>query len=163
MPILAGTKKQLEHDAWDIGVSYLVTGENASFKGVKPKNDFDLDKGGWGAWELVARYSEINLDSNTFKNPNGAIAGENLTGGTGSAYADSTLSAKSANTWTVGANWYLNENTKFQINYAQTSFDGGSISGTTDSTKTAANLSPTIKVADRPDEKAILARFQVAF
>jgi phosphate-selective porin OprO/OprP len=163
LPILAGTKKQLEHDAFDIGVSYLITGEDASFKGVKPKNDFDLDKGGWGAWELVARYSEINLDSDTFKNPAGNISGENIAGGTTSAYADGTLSAKAAKTWTIGTNWYLNQNAKIAVNYAQTSFDGGSISGNT-ATGTGTDIAAgTRTIADRPDEKAVLARFQVAF
>lgn len=171
LPILAGTKKQLEHDAFNIGVTYLITGEDASFKGVKPKNDFDLDKGGWGAWELVARYSEINLDSNTFKNGAGNVAGENYgTGGTApanvalnGAYADGTLSAKAAKTWTIGTNWYLNQNAKIAVNYAQTSFDGGSISGNT-ATGTGADVATgTRTVADRPDEKAVLARFQVTF
>jgi len=163
LPIIAGTKKQLEHDAFNIGVSYLITGEDASFKGVKPKNDFDLDKGGWGAWELVARYSEINLDSNTFKNPAGNVAGENIAGGTTSAYADGTLSAKAAKTWTIGANWYLNQNAKVAVNYAQTSFDGGSISGSTASGTGADVAAGTRTVADRPDEKIVLARFQVTF
>jgi len=156
----AGSKQNLSHDAWEIGGSYLVTGEDASFKGVKPKNDFDLDKGGWGAWELVARYSEINLDKDTFHNPAGKLFGENQTIAINSAYADATKSAKSAKTWTAGINWYLNSNTKFALNYAQTSFDGGAISGNgqTGEAQTAGR-----SVKDRPDEKALLARFQVAF
>jgi len=156
----AGSKKNLSHDAWEIGGSYLITGEDASFKGVKPKNDFDLDKGGWGAWELVARYSEINLDKDTFHNPAGKLFGENQTIAINSAYADATKSAQSAKTWTAGINWYLNSNTKFALNYAQTSFDGGAISGNgqTGEAQTAGR-----SVKDRPDEKALLARFQVAF
>lgn len=147
--ITAGSNKKLDHDAWDIGVSYLLTGEDASFKGVKPKNDFDLDKGGWGAWELIARYSEIELDDATFKNP----AGTRFTG----AYADLSTSAKKAETWTGGVNWYLNQNVKFALNYAQTKFDGGAGVGIT-----AINAAGT-NVRDRDDERALLARFQVAF
>lgn len=161
--ITAGSNKKLEHDAWDIGVSYLLTGEDASFKGVKPKNDFDIDKGGWGAWELVARYSEINLDENTFKDANGNYqteANSSLYSNTNSAYSDLTKSAKSAQTWTAGVNWYLNQNTKFQLNYAHTSFDGGAIVGG----GTGSGITTTgSNVKDRPDEKAVLARFQVAF
>ena len=144
-----GTKKSLDHDAWQVAVSYLLTGEDASFKGVKPKTDFDLDKGGWGAWELVARYSEINLDEDTFKNP----AGNAFTG----AYADLSASAKSAKSWTAGVNWYLNTNAKIALNYSQTSFDGGAGVGTTAVNATGSNI------RDRADEKALLARFQVAF
>lgn len=144
-----GTKKSLNHDAWQLAVSYLLTGEDASFKGVKPKTDFDLDKGGWGAWELVARYSEINLDEDSFKNP----AGNAFTG----AYADLSTSAKSAKTWTTGVNWHLNSNAKIALNYSQTSFDGGAGVGVS-----AVNAAGT-NIRDRNDEKALLARFQVAF
>lgn len=147
--VTAGSKKRLDHDAWDIGVSYLLTGEDASFKGVKPKRDFDLDKGGWGAWELVARYSEIELDDDTFHNP----AGNAFTG----AYADLSASAKKAETWTGGINWYLSQNVKLALNYAQTTFDGGAGIGIT-----AINAAGT-NVRDREDERALLARFQVAF
>ncbi len=157
--VLADSNKKLSHDAWSIGVSYLITGEDASFKGVKPKNDFDFDKGNWGAWELVARYSEINLDKDTFKNANGQYAKDGA--GSTDAYADLTKSAQAAKTWTAGVNWYLNQNTKFAINYAQTSFDGGAYvnGGIGDVTPVADKRN----VKDRPDEKAILARFQVAF
>ncbi len=153
--ITPGTKKNLKHDAWGIGISYLLTGEDASFKGVKPKQDFDLDKGGWGAWELVARYSEINLDNDTFKNAAGQYAGEGSAAN--QSFSDLTKSAKSAETWTLGVNWYLNSNAKLALNYAQTSFDGGASSNGANATATGSN------VKDRPDEKALLARFQVAF
>ncbi len=144
------TNKKLSHDAWQIGVSYLITGEDASFKGVKPKQDFDLDKGGWGAWELVARYSEINLDDDTFKNK----AGTSYSAGT---YANLSESAKSAKTWTAGVNWYLNSNAKIALNYSHTSFDGGAGVGTTAVNATGTNI------RDRESENALLARFQVAF
>lgn len=160
LTIVSGTNKKLSHDAWQVAVSYLITGEDASFKGVKPKNDFDLDKGGWGAWELVARYSEINLDEDTFRTPSGSIKGENQTLAINSAYADPTKSAESAKTWTAGVNWYLNSNAKIALNYSQTSFDGGAISG---DGKTGNAGDPGRLVKDRPDEKALFARFQVAF
>ncbi len=164
-PFLAGTKKKLSHDAWQVAASYLITGEDASFKGVKPKNDFDLDKGGWGAWELVARYSEINLDSDAFKNRFGQFANENQNAGapTGinSAYADGTKSAKSAKSWTAGVNWYLNQNAKIILNYEHTSFEGGA--SVNNQNINAANTNYRSIVKDREDEEALLARFQVAF
>lgn len=144
-----GTKKSLSHDAWQIAASYLITGEDASFKGVKPKQDFDLDKGGWGAWELVARYTELNLDNDTFKNP----AGTAFTG----AYADLSTSAKSAKSWVAGVNWYLNSNAKIALNYSHTKFDGGAGVGITPVNAAGTNI------RDRDDEDALLARFQVAF
>lgn len=160
--VLTGTNKKLSHDAWQVAVSYLLTGEDASFKGVKPKNDFDLDKGGWGAWELVARYSEINLDEDTFKNRLGQFAGENRSApnANNSAYADGTKSARSAHSWTAGVNWYLNSNAKIALNYEHTTFDGGAIIGTSSGASSNATGS---NVRDREDERAILARLQVAF
>lgn len=155
--IVAGSRKNLNHDAWQIAASYLLTGEDASFKGVKPKQDFDLEKGGWGAWELVARYSEINLDGDTFKNKAGDYAAEKLTT-TAGAYSDLSKSAKSAHSWTAGVNWYLNSNAKIALNYEHTSFDGGAIvagQSTIDASGSRAR--------DREDERALLARFQVAF
>lgn len=164
-PFLSGTNKKLTHDAWQIAASYLITGEDASFKGVKPKNDFDLEKGGWGAWELVARYSEINLDSDTFKNRFGQNANENQNAGapTGinSAYADGTKSAKSAKSWTAGVNWYLNQNAKIALNYEHTSFEGGA--SIRNQNINAGNTNYQAIVKDREDEEALLARFQVAF
>lgn len=165
------TNKTLMHDAWEVAASYFLTGEDASFKSVKPKRDFDLDKGGWGAWELVARYSEINLDSATFKNSNGQYAvvpaavatNASLTN---NAYADLSQSAKSAKTWTGGINWYLNQNVKFALDYSQTSFDGGAIVGQSHNPTTFAvnniNAAGT-NVKDREDERALFARVQFTY
>nr|WP_294841656.1 porin [uncultured Methylotenera sp.] len=148
--IAANSNKTLSHDAWQVAVSYLLTGEDASFRGVKPKNNFDIDKGGWGAWELVARYSEINLDDDTFRNKN---TGSFSTG----TYANLSESAKSAKTWTAGVNWYLNQNAKVQLNYSHTSFNGGAGVGIT-----AVNAAGT-NIRDRESENALLARLQLAF
>ena len=158
--IQPGTKRNLDHSAWDVAVSYLLTGEDASFKGVKPKRDFDWEKGGWGAWELVARYSEINLDRDTFKRQDGQYGTEG-TSATTSSYSDLTKSARSANTWTAGVNWYLNSNAKIVLDYAHTSFDGGALqTGLAQATNNNASGS---NVRDREDEDVIFARFQVAF
>lgn len=148
--IATNSTKTLSHDAWQVAVSYLLTGEDASFRGVKPKNNFDIDKGGWGAWELVARYSEINLDDDTFRNKN---TGSFSTG----SYANLSESAKSAKTWTAGVNWYLNQNAKVQLNYSHTSFNGGAGVGTTAVNAAGSNI------RDRESENALLARLQLAF
>jgi phosphate-selective porin OprO and OprP len=148
-----GSNKTLHHNAWQIAASYLVTGEDASFKGVKPKNDFDLDKGGWGAWELVARYHELNLDDDTFKNKDGTSYQQSA-----GAYADLSKSVKSAHSYDLGVNWYLNQDVKVALNYLHTTFDGGDIVDG----ETKINKSGTF-VRDREDERAIFARFQIAY
>lgn len=171
-------KTTLNNDAWEIAASYLLTGEDASFKGVKPKHNFDLDNGGWGAWELVARYSEQNLDDNAFTfgsldgtnahvtNPTtGALAaGSTLANTSHYLYADPKASAKSARTWTAGVNWYLNPEVKFSLNYAQTSFDGGGGDLTSNTAYTFKDLLiRSAQIKDREDERVLLARFQIAF
>lgn len=163
--IVSGTHKTLNHNAWNIGATYILTGEDNSFKGIKPKNNFDLDKGTWGAWEAGLRYSEINLDDETFKAPNGS--GYALEAGAASptsahAFANRTASAKAAKTWTAGLNWYLDQNTKFQLNYLYTTFDGGAsvLGGSSD----LVNGTGAIRdVKDRADERAIIGRIQISY
>lgn len=159
----SSNRTTLNHRAWEISSSYLLTGEDASFRAVKPRQEFDINKGGWGAWELVARYSRIDLDDDAFvygTSSGSATAALNTQNHW--LYADPKISSRSAKTWTAGVNWYLNQNAKFSVNYAQTSFEGGGgpvIAPTTN----WAGLVSTAAAADRKDERVILARFQVAF
>jgi phosphate-selective porin OprO and OprP len=104
----AGSTDSLKNDAWQVAASWLLTGEDASFRGVKPYSPFRPGAdGGWGAVELLARYQENRLDDNA------------------SLYADAAKGyATAARTWGVGLNWYLNESSRVAINYDLTSFDG---------------------------------------
>ena len=124
----------IKNDAWQITGSWLITGEDASFKGVKPKRVFDVDNGTWGAWEIVARFQEANIDDKAFTN---------------ATFGDISKSAKSAKAWALGLNWYLNQNVKLATNYERTSFEGGA--GTT--------LAPI----DRADEETLYTRLQLSY
>jgi phosphate-selective porin OprO/OprP len=146
--ITSNTAKTLHHQAWHVTLSYLLTGEDASFGAVRPRQNFEFGKG-MGAWELVGRYGEITLDEDTFKNPTGTA----FTG----AYANLSESAKRARSWAVGMNWYLNPNVRVSVNYSETRFDGGAAVGITPINAVGTN------VLDRPDERAFLTRLQVAF
>jgi phosphate-selective porin OprO/OprP len=133
----AGTKLEVDNLAWQIAASYLLTGEDASFKGVKPKNDFNLDGAGWGAWELVARYERADIDNDLWSN---SIFTTQTTG--------AAASVKSASSWAAGLNWYLNQNIKIALNYEQTSFEGGNV---------------TNYLLDHPDEKILSSRLQLSY
>jgi phosphate-selective porin OprO/OprP len=62
-------------------------------------------------------------------------------------FASPTASASQADAWTVGLSWYLNPYLKLVVNYERTEFeDGGAVLGT-----------------DRPDEDALLTRFQLSY
>jgi len=69
------------HQVW---VSYFLTGEEKQFEDVffawrqpKPKKNFSLKDGTWGAWEVMARYAYHNTSSGLFT-PH-TVAGEDVT------------------------------------------------------------------------------------
>ncbi len=137
---------RLNNDAWQITASYLITGEEASFKGVKPKNVFNQDGAGWGALELVARYQENNIDSKAFTTANIE------------RYADPRSNASSAKSWALGANWYLNQNVKIAFDYESTSFTGGGQVNTIGNAPGAFS-----NIVDRPDERTLFTRLQLSY
>ncbi len=98
-------REELKHRAWQATASYVLTGEDASYRGVTPSRPFGIN-GGLGAVELTARYGRLDIDDAAFP-----------------FYADPTVSASSVRSWTLGANWYLTPNLKLATNYLQSSFD----------------------------------------
>jgi len=91
---------------WYGFLTYSLTGEQhpydpttASFRNLRPTNPLGTP-GGWGAWEVTARYSKIDLDYQPFAT---AAAG-GIAGG-----KQDVLS--------LGLNWYPNNTIKFQLNY----------------------------------------------
>ena len=102
----------LDTTAWQLQASWFLTGEEESFRGFKPNNVFSLANDTWGAFELVARYHELDPDDDAFV-------------GGAASFADPAVAARKATAYGLGLNWYLNENLKWVLNYEQTSFDGG--------------------------------------
>jgi len=84
---------------WYTQASYFLTGESRPYKAksgtfgrVKPNNPLSMKDGGWGAIELAARYSNIDLN-------------------------DGVIQGGEVNDVTLGVNWYLNNNTRLMANY----------------------------------------------
>jgi len=83
-----------------VQAGWTLTGESRSYKGsdgefkrLKPANKFSPGAdGGWGAWELAARYDHADMNS-------GDINGGEVTA------------------LTVALNWYLNENVRIMADY----------------------------------------------
>ncbi len=123
----------LDTTAWQVQASWFLTGEEASFRGFKPNTVFSLANNTWGAFELVARYQELDPDDDAFV-------------GGAASFADPANAASKATAYGLGLNWYLNENLKWVLNYDHTSFDGGAAGG-----------------ADREDEDVFLTRFALGF
>ncbi len=106
----AGQSADLRNSAWQVELSYFLTGEENSFKPVSPLRAFALGGEGWGALELVARIGESNPDDRAFP-----------------TFADPKNSAAKALAWGTGINWHLNRFFKLTLNYEHTdlkSFNG---------------------------------------
>jgi phosphate-selective porin OprO/OprP len=109
---VGGVKKvDVHNDAWEISGGWVLTGEDASFTGITPRHPFDPRNGDWGAFQVVARYAELNVDDSAFKAATPAAA-----------LADPTKSADGAQSWAVGLNWFLNKNIRANLSYSHTTF-----------------------------------------
>jgi phosphate-selective porin OprO/OprP len=95
-------------------ISYVLTGEHreydksaGEFRSVTPKNVLSFRDRTWGAWELAARCSYLNLDD------------KNL-GISGGSVVDTTL----------GLNWYLNPSMRLMLNWVHSDRAGyGGLNG----------------------------------
>lgn len=92
-------------------VRYMLTGEvipynrpAGVFERITPGRPADVRHGDFGAWEIAARVSYIDLNGSNLAGP-----GRRLT--------DTT----------IGLNWYLNDRTKFQFNWIQAHLDDPTI------------------------------------
>lgn len=128
------THIQQDNTAWQIQASYVVTGENNTFQSVKPRSPFDPFNGHWGALQLAARWSELSIDEDTFTPVDGV------------QLLDPAGSIRKASSWAIGANWFLNHNTRLMADYENTHFTGGARNG-----------------GDRPAENVFSTRLQLVF
>lgn len=134
-------RASLEHHAWQVGAQWVLTGEPASFNGIVPNRPFNWRTGGWGAWQLVARYSNLDIDDASF-------------GG----FSDASLSASQATAWSVGLNWWLNKNVRVLTSFTHTKFDGGGTFNPLDIRTFSAPATVTAQ-----DENVLFTRIQLAF
>ena len=110
---VGAVSQDISNKAWQTTASYVLSGEDTGYRGVlKPSRPFDPGKGNWGAFELVGRYSVLEVDEDAFP-----------------LFANPSTSANQANSWTLGVNWYLNSNLKLVLNYLHTNFEGGAAAG----------------------------------
>ena len=128
----------LQNEAWQVVGSYVLTGENASYTGVKPKTDFNLQDRTWGAFQLVARYGQMSFDKDYYE-------GTGKSTGVGGAFA--TQGPQVVTNIGLGLNWYLNSNIKAQFEYDYDGYIGGSM-----------KVSPQTE-----DQNSFLTQLQLAF
>lgn len=95
---------------WYLQGAYTLTGErhawasaNGGFRGIRPDKPFNLKNNAWGAWEIAARYSELDL------NDSDGVAGRTAPVG-GIRGGEQKIT-------TVGLNWYPNSVVRFLLDY----------------------------------------------
>jgi phosphate-selective porin OprO/OprP len=102
-----------DFNGYYLQASWILTGEvkkynpsTGSFTAPKPSDPFTMDKAGIGAWEIGARYSDLDLnyrDGDVGKTtPFGGIRG-----------GDQRI-------WTAGINWYPNQVIRFMLDFQHT-------------------------------------------
>lgn len=131
-PAAAG---HLANTAWQVAAGYVLTGEDFTYDGIIPRRNFNPADGGWGAWQIVARYGQLDIDHAAFP-----------------LFANPASSARSAAEWSVGLNWYLNRNLRANAGFSHTSFTGGGSGGL-----------PAPGVVTLKGENVAITRIQVAF
>jgi Phosphate-selective porin len=128
--------RRLKNTAWQVSGSWILTGEDAAYKGgVNPRHPFNPLAGEWGAWQLVGRYEQLDVDNDAFP-----------------LFSNPASSATFAAAWSVGLNWYLNRNFLIKASFSHTDFEGGGGPGT------SAPAAVT-----RKDENVLFTRMQLAF
>jgi len=111
-------------NGWFVQAGYILTGETIRDRTLlQPLHPFDLRKGrfGLGAWEVTARYSQLDLGSQVFT----------------AGLADPHLWTNHAKMVDVGANWYLNQLVKVYFDWEHSMF--GSPVTATDGTFRSSN------------------------
>ena len=102
-----------------VQAGWVLTGEarkynpaTAAFDAPSVAKPFDPANNQWGAWELAARYSVLDLNYDE----NAVVAGDRVRGG------EQTI-------WTLGVNWFVNPAVKFQLDYLDVSVDRQNAAG----------------------------------
>jgi phosphate-selective porin OprO and OprP len=104
-------KPELNFDGGYVQASWTITGENrryipttGAYSGIRPDHPVAFGRGGgWGAWEVAVRYSEINLNNHATPGVSPLTTG-GVFGGR-------------ANGYVFGINWYPIYNVRFMLNY----------------------------------------------
>ena len=102
-------RREIALRAWQVQVSYLVTGEKKVFGTLAPKRTFDPKKHGWGALELAARVGDFSIERAIYNY----------------GFASPITSPRRAHEWVGGGSWYLNPMLRVSADYGTTNFGGG--------------------------------------
>jgi phosphate-selective porin OprO/OprP len=108
-----GPRTEVGVRAWQTTATWTLTGEPASYSGVRPRNPFDPSQGHWGAFELGARVNGFTIDDDAFA----------------AGLFDPARSVREAFAWGVVGIWHLNGHFKEVVSYERTTFTAGAAGG----------------------------------
>jgi phosphate-selective porin OprO/OprP len=98
--------------AWVANAQVSLSGELSAQEGIAPKALFDPSKGDWGAFQVGVRAAQVRVGDDAFP-----------------VFASPTTAARSGLELGGGINWYITRQTKMQLAYEHTSFEGGAAAG----------------------------------
>lgn len=85
--VIQNLRDRYHSDVHQVWISYFLTGEEKRIEDVffswrqpKPKKNFSLKEGTWGAWELIARYAFHTTSDDLFKDSTGGTTNAVLQG-----------------------------------------------------------------------------------
>jgi phosphate-selective porin OprO/OprP len=104
------------YSGWYAQATWVITGEskgynaqNAAFTPPKPRVPFSLEGGGWGAWEVAARYSVVDFNDHA--------------GVVGSPAPLNGVRGGEQRIFTAGLNWYPNSVVRFAFDWQNIDVD----------------------------------------
>lgn len=103
----AGGDVQNDTAGWYVSGTWVLTGEEKSFRGVTPAHPLTDSASGHGALQLALRYSELDLDEALVDG--GLVAASSFPNG--------------VRTWDVGLNWYTTAHTKVMLHFLHTDYE----------------------------------------
>lgn len=101
------TAAAVEHEAWQVLGSWVLTGEAAGERNVRPKVSFDPPSHHWGAFQVVGRIQGLAVSQNAID-----------LGFAGSG------SSRTARGYMAGLNWFVAPSVKWNFDFERTVFDG---------------------------------------
>jgi phosphate-selective porin OprO/OprP len=94
---------------WYAQAGFFLTGETRPYKGktgnferVKPKNPVSLKNGGWGAWEALVRYDDLDLN-------------------------DAGVNGGEMKNWAFGVNWYMTDYIRMMFDVTKVNTDARAV------------------------------------
>ncbi len=130
---LNGNTQSIRANSWQTQISWVLTGEDNSYRPIVPAHNFDpwtfLD-GNWGALQFAFRYAALDVENQVYT----------------LGFADRNKAARKNEAWALALNWSLNPMVRLMLDYDQSTFTGGAKNG-----------------GDRPDEDVLMSRVQFVF